>query len=175
MSTEENKTVVRRFWEGCWRKGHLAAGNMLIARVFATIDVMLVAALLATLGVACGASDSNRPLTATLDGAPKPDGPPTAKDPDGSGTAIIRLNAEKGEICWELTVSGIASANGAHIHYKQGSQAVTLAPPTNGFSSGCTSAGSDLVQAILQNPAGYYVVVHNDEFPSSALDGRLSK
>jgi hypothetical protein len=34
---------------------------------------------------------------------------------------------------------------------------------------------SELVQSILQNPEGYYVVVHNDEFPAGTLDGRLSE
>jgi hypothetical protein len=70
---------------------------------------------------------------------------------------------------------GIAPAISAHIHYSYGPQAVTLAPPVNGFSSGCTTARPDLAEAILENPAGYYVVVHNDEYPSGALDGRLVK
>jgi hypothetical protein len=68
------------------------------------IDVVLVVALLAAVGVACGAPDVRPALTAALDGAAKPDGPPSAKDPDGRGTAVIRLNAESGEVCWELTV-----------------------------------------------------------------------
>ena len=117
MLLEESKAIVRRYWAGRVHAGHLGAGRTLGARLRVATDVMLVAALLAAFGVAYAAPNSNNALTATLDGAPKPDGPPTAKDPDGSGTAIIRVNADKGEVCWELTVAGIAPAFAAHIHY----------------------------------------------------------
>ncbi len=150
--------------------------------------VMLVATMLAALNLACRAPARSTPtaaptttsapkitsLTTTLDGSSKPHGPPTAKDSDGYGTAIIRLDSAKGEVCWELSASDIAPANAAHIHYKEGPQAITLSPPTNGSSSGCANASTDLVQTILQNPEDFYVVVHNAEFPTAALDGRLA-
>lgn len=146
--------------------------------------LILVATLLIAVNVACRAPARSTPttapapaitsLTTTLDGTPKPEGPPTAKDPDGSGTAIIRLDPAKDEVCWELTVSSIAPANAAHIHYKEGPQAITLSPPTSGSSSGCANASSDLIQKIYNNPESFYVVIHNAEFPAAALDGRLS-
>ena len=52
---------------------------------------------------------------------------------------------------------------------------VNLVPPTNGESSGCASASGELIKAIFQNPANYYVNVHNAEYPGGALRGQLGK
>jgi hypothetical protein len=83
------------------------------------------------------------------------------------------------EVCFELTVSGIAPATAAHIHAGPagvaGPVVVGLTPPTSGTSSGCVSADSTLIKAIIQNPEQYYVNVHNAEFPAGAVRGQLSK
>jgi hypothetical protein len=103
------------------------------------------------------ASDGGRRFTTTLTGAAEVPGP---GDPDGSGTAVITLNHGQGEICYELTVSGIAPARAAHIHVGSvdvaGPVVVGLAAPTRGSSSGCTSVDRDLIKAIIQNPDAYY-------------------
>ena len=39
----------------------------------------------------------------------------------------------------------------------------------------CVSAGEDLIKEIRQNPANYYVNVHNADFPDGAIRGQLSK
>ncbi len=115
-------------------------------------------------------------LTIPLDGTSKgASGPPSAQDPDGSGTATLRFDAEKGEICWELTVTGIAPAFASHIHKNYGEQMFTLSPPTDGTSSGCNITSPSFIAAILAKPAEYFVIVHNDEFPTSALSGRLAQ
>lgn len=42
---------------------------------------------------------------------------PGPGDPDGSGTATLRLNPGLEQVCFELSVSNIAlPATGAHIH-----------------------------------------------------------
>jgi len=143
-----------------------------------TFVVCLAAGLLTALTVAAVAvaADGGRPLATTLTGAAEVPGP---GDPDGSGTASIRLNPGQGEVCFELTVSGIAPATAAHIHIGPagvaGPVVVGLAPPTSGTSSGCVSADPTLIKAIIQNPEQYYVNVHNAEFPAGAVRGQLSK
>jgi hypothetical protein len=115
-------------------------------------------------------------LTTTLLGANEVPGP---GDPDGSGTAVLRLNVGQGEICYTLTVSGIAPATLAHIHVAPvgvaGPVVVPLVPPTSGTSSACATVDRELIKAIIQNPEAYYVNVHNAEYPAGALRGQLSK
>lgn len=143
-----------------------------------TFAICLAAGLLMALTVTAVAvaDDGGRPLATTLTGAAEVPGP---GDPDGSGTASIRLNPGQGEVCFELTVSGIAPATAAHIHVGPagvaGPVVVGLAPPTSGTSSGCVSADPALIKAIIQNPEQYYVNVHNADFPAGAVRGQLSK
>jgi hypothetical protein len=143
-----------------------------------TFAICLAAGLLmaVTVTAVAVADDGGRPLATTLTGAAEIPGP---GDPDGSGTASIRLNPGQGEVCFELTVSGMAPATAAHIHVGPagvaGPVVVGLAPPTSGTSSGCVSADPALIKAIIQNPEQYYVNVHNADFPAGAVRGQLSK
>ena len=134
---------------------------------------MIVLSVLALTSVA---ADGGRKFTTALTGAAEV---PISGDPDGSGTATITLNHGQGEVCWEITVSGIAPTFAAHIHAAPagvpGGVVVPLSPPTSGSSSGCTTADPDLIKAIIQNPEQYYVNVHNADFPGGALRGQLSK
>jgi hypothetical protein len=117
-----------------------------------------------------------RPLSTTMTGGEEVPGP---GDPDGSGEAFITLNHGSGEVCFQITVSDIAPATAAHIHEAPagvaGGVVVGLTPPTGGSSSGCVSADRDLIKDIIQNPAEYYVNVHNADFPAGAVRGQLSK
>jgi len=120
--------------------------------------------------------EGGRWRTAKLSGAAEVPGP---GDPDGSGTATIRLQLERGEVCFDLTVSNIGPATAAHIHEGAdgvaGPVVVPLDPaPTGGSSSGCISdVDAALLQNIAQNPEQYYVNVHNEEFPDGAIRGQL--
>lgn len=128
--------------------------------------------------VISGANHGGRPLTATLTGeAEVPPG-----DPDGSGVAFITLNQGQGEVCWEITVSDILlPATAAHIHVAPvgaaGPIVVPLSPPdATGVAAGCTSGvDRQLIKAIRQSPADYYVNVHNTDFPPGAVRGQLEK
>ena len=117
-----------------------------------------------------------RPLTTTLTGAAEVPGP---GDTDGTGTASITLNHGQGEVCYELTVDKIAAANAAHIHVgavdKAGPPVMNLTPPTNGSSKGCAPLEKDKIKDIMQNPANYYVNIHNADFPDGAVRGQLGK
>ena len=151
-------------------------------RLFATLLLAAIVAL-AIAGPASAAKlggadqgEGGRQLTTTLTGEQEV---PVPGDPDGIGFATVTVNPGQGVLCYELSVSGIAPATAAHIHEAPlgvaGPVVVTLAAPTDGSSGGCIEVGRDLAKEILQDPADYYVNVHNAEFPGGALRGQLSK
>ena len=101
-------------------------------------------------------------------------------DLDGSGTAIITVNPGQEEVCFELSVEGIDTPIGAHIHEgaagTAGPVVVGLEPlPSTGdsSSSGCVSLDRQEIIEILRNPSNYYVNVHTGEFPNGAIRGQL--
>jgi hypothetical protein len=116
------------------------------------------------------------PLKTKLTGAAEVPGP---GDPDGRGTAIIRLNPSQQKVCFYLTASSITlPASAAHIHIGAsttfGNVVVTLvAPNASGVSFGCVSASADVIAAIRANPSNYYVNVHTTDFPNGAIRGQL--
>ena len=123
--------------------------------------VAAVTAIVALTIVAVGGA-GGAPQSTTLTGAAEVPGP---GDPDGSGSASLRLNPGQKEICYELTVADIAPATAAHIH---------IGGPTVA-GRGCKSVDRDLVLDILKNPAGFYVNVHNSAFLAGAVRGQLSR
>ena len=137
---------------------------------------LLVASLVAMVVIApwASAAEGGRPFTTALTGAAEVPGP---GDPDGSGTASLRINPGQEEVCFTLTATDIAPAFAAHIHVGDATVAgpvvVGLAPPTSGSSTGCVSADRDLLLEILMNPENYYVNVHNADYPAGALRGQL--
>ena len=140
----------------------------------------MIMIVLTVLALASIAADGGRKFTTTLTGAAEV---PVPGDPDGSGTATVWLNHGQGRVCWEISVSDIQPVMAAHIHVAPagvpGPVVVPLFPPlpdADGFSSGCIEDVSrDLIKAIIQNPEGYYVNVHNAAFPAGALRGQLGK
>ena len=142
-----------------------------------SVVLTLATALLAGAALVSVAAAGGRPLEATLLGANEVPGP---GDPDGSGTAHVELNHGQGTVCYTVTVTGIAPATAAHIHAgaagTAGPVVVALTPPTDGSSSGCVSGvDRDLIKAIIQDPASFYVNVHNAEYPAGALRGQLAR
>jgi hypothetical protein len=135
--------------------------------------IVLVAPALAK-PPADGECNGGRPLSTTLTGAAEVPGP---GDPDGSGTANLRVNPGQGCISYDLAVEGIAPATAAHIHVGDadvaGPVVVPLVPPTDGSSSGTVPVDRALAKDIVQNPDNYYVNVHNAVFPAGALRGQL--
>jgi hypothetical protein len=114
----------------------------------------------------------------TLSGAAERPGP---GDPDGTGTAVLTFNRGLGQVCWDLSVSGIAlPATGAHIHVggvdSPGPVVVPLtAPDASGVSSGCRAVDRELVKTIAKNPELYYVNVHSTEYPAGAVRAQLNQ
>ena len=123
-----------------------------------------------------GGCNGGRSLSATLTGAAEVPGP---GDPDGSGTAEVRVNPGQECISYDLTVEGIAPASAAHIHEAPAGEAgpvvVGLEPPTDGSSSGTVDVSREQAKEIVQDPDNYYVNVHNAEYPAGALRGQLGE
>lgn len=133
-----------------------------------------VAGVLAVAGHAGADADPTQfTYRAGMNGAKEVPGP---GDPNGSGKAVIAVNTVTSEICFELEVRNIGPALAAHIHEAEKGSAgpivVTLTPPTSGSSSGCVVDPTQ-AQPIADDPSGYYVNVHNAEFPDGAVRGQL--
>jgi CHRD domain len=107
-------------------------------------------------------------------------------DPDGEGTAKLRIDTESGEICWKLNFDGIATPFAAHIHGPDAPAGVNapvfvgLFPPISdpdalalGHAKGCTTATVAMARAIVAEPGEFYVNIHNAEFPGGAIRGQL--
>lgn len=136
----------------------------------------LIALMALSVAAAPAAVANGRPLNADLAGISEVPGP---GDPDGTGTARLRLNQGQERICYRLAVSAIAPATAAHIHRGAagvaGPVVVPLAAPTNGVAEACVTVARDLVKEIRKHPAEFYVNVHNAEYPGGAVRGQLEK
>lgn len=98
-------------------------------------------------------------------------------DPDGTGQFTARLNPGHSQLCYTLTSAMIATPTAAHIHVGKAGEAGPPVLPLQAQATAetCVAIGKDLVDKILADPAGYYVNVHNAEFPGGAVRGQLTK
>ena len=139
---------------------------------------IFIAATLVVVGIIAfgGVALAGTMLTAAdMTGAKEVPGP---GDPDGSGTADLNLIPKREKICYSITVDNIVPATMAHIHKGTSTEAGPivkgLKAPTDGTSSGCVRLDRAKIMKIKNNPSGYYVNVHNDDFPNGALRDQLS-
>ncbi len=120
-----------------------------------------------------GAASAAEVFTAELQGEAEV---PTPGDLDGSGFAVVAAIPEVGLVCYGVVVFGIDPATAAHIHEAPvgvaGPVVIGLEAPTSGSSAGCVS-DQEQAEDIAEDPADYYVNVHNAEFPGGALRGQL--
>jgi hypothetical protein len=134
--------------------------------------VLISLALLAGLFLAVSAFAAEKTFTVTMTGkAETPKG-----DPDGKGTAKIKVEASKGELCYALTWHKIGPPIASHIHKgKKGTSGPILIPLFAGTAkhSGCVKASKSLLGKIAKNPSGYYVNVHTKSFPGGAIRAQL--
>ncbi|HET9427808.1 MAG TPA: CHRD domain-containing protein [Allosphingosinicella sp.] len=126
---------------------------------------------------ACATGEGMTPadLRASLNGLQEVPGP---GDPDGSGTAVVRVNPAGGQVCWTLAVRGLDPASAAHIHRgpagSAGPPVVTLTTPgADGRSEGCIAVDQALARDMVGRSFDYYVNVHNAAFPAGAIRGQL--
>ena len=116
------------------------------------------------------------PLNANLVGFAEVPGP---GDGAGSGRVTVVVDPPKGRACYMFFAVRTSDApTAAHIHAgapdAAGRPVVTLKAPADGSSSGCQEIAADLANALISNPAGYYVNVHTAQFPQCAIRGQLS-
>ena len=143
------------------------------------------------------AGHTNSILTASLDGRQEVRTGATnramAGDPNGRGEAyVFGIDGDTKTLCYVLNVQKIALVEpgmAAHIHKgevgENGPVVANLARPFDGDSADCLTEGEILpngaaafptgetVAEILANPAGYYVNVHNPDYPGGAIRGQL--
>jgi hypothetical protein len=112
-------------------------------------------------------------LTATLAGDAE-------TDADGTGSATVVLDPDAGTACWEMSAENIDPVTISHIHEGaagvDGDVVVDLdLDGFEGTSEGCNEAAdADALQAIIDNPSGFYVNLHNEAFPGGAIRGQLA-
>ncbi len=135
--------------------------------------VVLLFVLVATAPVALAQST----LMANMTGAQEV--PPA--DPDGTGSATITILGTT--VNYTIVVNNIVAPTAQHIHTGaagvNGPVLVNLPGVWTGSGQGpWTLTGSTTTtlanaNAILANPAGFYVNVHNTPFPGGAVRGQL--
>ena len=110
-------------------------------------------------------------LSATLTGATEVPGP---GDPDGSGLAVLEFDGTS--IRYTILVAGVGMPTAAHIHTGAAGVAgpILVTLTGSGQLSGTATATQEQVNAVLANPAGFYVNVHNAEFTNGAVRGQLA-
>jgi hypothetical protein len=137
--------------------------------------------MVAMLAVGAPAYGQGRPFSTTLTGAAEVPGP---GDPDASGTAFITLSQGQGEVCFDLSWTGIdGTVTAAHIHVGPAGVAGDVVVPlfagtfagTDSASDCVSGVSEELIKAIRHDPESYYVNVHSDVFPAGAIRGQLGK
>ena len=137
--------------------------------------IMASAAALVAAGCASAPGMERATLAVSLNGIQEVPGP---GDPDGNGTAEVRVEPRQGRVCWDLSVRQIDAATAAHIHRaaagSAGPPVVTLTTPgAEGRSSGCAAVEAGLAGEMAAQSHLFYVNVHTAAFPAGAVRGQL--
>jgi hypothetical protein len=163
---------------GTGRQGEQTERGRQMRRAITFVLFLTVSSVGVGVHVAGARTDSTQgvKLIAVMDGSQEV--PPA--DPDGTGTAQIKLDAKDSEVCWKIKVEDITlPATGAHIHQaprgENGPIVVPLSPPdASGKSKGCATVEPALLVEIQADPAGFYVNVHTTDYPNGAIRGQLA-
>ena len=146
-----------------------------MVRTFATLRLGGLAANLLLSGMLVGSAlaqgTTPRDLSATLSGPG-----------NGNGVASVTLNPDTGTVCYSMVYNLAPPATAAHIHRGEAGTNgpivvpfFTSTPAASDSPSGCTQGvDAGLIQEIMANPTGFYVNVHNADFPGGALRGQLT-
>jgi hypothetical protein len=110
--------------------------------------------------------------SAILTGAAEIPGP---GDQDGVGFAVVTIDGTT--LRYSVFVQNIATPTLSHIH--TGSAAVAGPVLVNfnvaTLSNGTTTITTEIANQINANPGGFYVNVHNADFPNGAIRGQLAR
>lgn len=132
--------------------------------------LFLVLVFVSCLAAAAGAQT----YVGVLNGTNEAPGP---GDADGFGLAGFRV--EGTSVIFNMMVKNIAAPTASHIHRgaagAPGPVVITLASAfPNNAATGTASASATLIDEIRNNPEGFYVNIHNAEFPNGAIRAQLS-
>lgn len=108
--------------------------------------------------------------SATLSGAAEVPGP---GDADGVGLAVLTIDGTT--LRHVVFVQNIGAPTAAHIHTGVAGVAGPVFVPLdhNSLANGTVAITQAQADAIRANPSGFYVNVHNAEFPAGAVLGQL--
>src|SRR5688500_12944826 len=139
---------------------------------------MRVAFVVILVSIALPFSALAQSLGAVLTGAEEAPGP---GDPEGFGSATVTFNAERTQITITTRVGGLSSVTAGHIHIgpdgAPGPVVVGFVSASMPFVNGqpvTLPIDPALANDILENPHGYYINLHNAQFPDGAIRGQLS-
>lgn len=146
----------------------------LLASLLAALAVLVTG----TVGAAAKGKSKAKTFTATLTGKAEV---PKSGDPDGRGSAVIKFRGSK--VCYDIKVRRIDGVTAAHIHTgKKGEAgpvlvALITSPSSKRRHTGCVTVEniSDVLAQVRTSPRGFYVNVHNADYPDGALRGQLKK
>lgn len=98
--------------------------------------------------------------------------------PGGTAKAVVTLSTKAGKVCWTFkSLSGFSNPTFAHIHMgaagTSGNIVVPLSTGAAFLTKGCVSASATLISAIAANPHGYYVNIHNKQYPGGVVRAQL--
>ena len=139
------------------------------------LTIVFVVSMTGSLALADSAT-----FSVNLSGAQEVPGP---GDLDGSASGLISLDDVLGEISWNFSYADIASPSAMHIHGPGGSAGnpagvhIGLGVATSGGAG--TLIGSlaqsvtSGITAVLDDPADFYVNIHNSEFGAGAVRGQV--
>ncbi len=142
-------------------------------RTRTSLALAVALGLIASLSLASVVIAAETTLSATLAGDAE-------TDDDGSGTATIVLDPDAGTACWDMSAADIDPVVASHIHVGAAGENGDVVVPLDvagfeGTSEGCTEdVDGDALQAIIDNPSGYYVNLHTEPFPGGAIRGQLA-
>ncbi len=132
------------------------------------------AALIAVLLGGPAADAPPTTLVATLTGREEVPGP---GDADGAGTVTLTLDADKGQVCYEIGLTNVEDPTVAHVHQgaasASGGPVLPLSDDVSGAPAGCVKADAKLTGQLSAMPADYYVNVHSKANPDGAVRGQL--
>lgn len=130
-----------------------------------------IATLLFLLALAPAAAFAQS-YSATLTGPAEVPGP---GDTDGLGFAVVTIDGT--HVHYTVFAQNIGAPTASHIHLGAAgaSGAVVVPFDVNTLTNGSVDITQELANQINANPSGYYVNVHNAEFPGGAIRGQLTR
>ena len=150
---------------------------MKVGTVRGAVALLALTAGLALAATAIGSSTDRAAIYvyATLDGSNEVPGP---GDPNGIGSAEVKLRKAAGRICALLEWARIDDPVAAHIHKggrnDSGPVKVELfAGEQSSPFRDCVKAPRRLIKRIINKPERFYVNIHNADFPDGAIRGQL--